>query len=194
MVIWKNVRDFSNCTHRLPENWQRRLQLLSTSGPLEFIAMEMLEILLKTENVKQQPVRNAHDGSFHELIDCGLDVQDRNFAYCDILSGQLGNLLWDPRTCSYKLRDEVSQPVFPVVLLLFSTKNLIATLYHQQTRGEAGRFNKRIICRLQKHLVGQQRNWDVYVQPLTYAYNAEGHRSTNLWAFSPGLSCQPSNV
>lgn len=41
------------------------------------------------------------------------------------------------------------------------------------------------------HVAEHKRNWDINVLPLKYAYNIQGHRSTNLTQFSLVLSRHP---
>lgn len=53
------------------------------------------------------------------------------------------------------------------------------TAYHPQTNEHVERCNRTIPIRLRHCIAGHQQNWDFFVQPLTYAYNTELHRSTN---------------
>lgn len=62
---------------------------------------------------------------------------------------------------------------------------------HPQTSGQVEQLNKTIIARLRHYLTEHQRDWDINVQPLTYACNAQMSCSTNLTPLSLVLSRQP---
>lgn len=55
----------------------------------------------------------------------------------------------------------------------------------------AQRFNTKIIVRLWKYVVSRQRDWDIYVQLLTYGHTAQEHLSMNLTQFRLDWSRQP---
>lgn len=63
--------------------------------------------------------------------------------------------------------------------------------YHLQKNEQAGRFKKTIMARLRHYVEEHRRDWDNYVQLLTYAYNTQVHHSTNLPPFRLVLSPQP---
>ena len=58
------------------------------------------------------------------------------------------------------------------------------TSYHPQTNGQAERYNKTIVSRLRLYVSKHQNDWDQFVQPLTYAYNYQVHRSTGTTPFN----------
>lgn len=43
------------------------------------------------------------------------------------------------------------------------------TAYHFQKSGLAEKYNKKILARLRYYVANHQDNWDIFVQPLTYA-------------------------
>lgn len=56
------------------------------------------------------------------------------------------------------------------------TKYQMTTAYNPQTNGQAERFDKMITATLQHYQSEHQRDWNIfniYVQPLTYLYDAE---------------------
>lgn len=64
-----------------------------------------------------------------------------------------------------------------------STNKSTAWAYHLQTDGQNELLSKTIIAKLQQHVPKHRQNWEVYFQPLTYAWNAQVPRSTNLKPF-----------
>lgn len=59
---------------------------------------------------------------------------------------------------------------------------------HIETNREAERLDKKVIARLKHYVPQQQRDWEIYVEPLTYVYDAQVHRTTSLPKFSLVLS------
>ena len=72
--------------------------------------------------------------------------------------------------------------------------NLYTSAYHLQTNGQVGRYNCTIASMLRNYVNEHQDDWDVYVGPLTYAYNSHVHRSTRTTPFELVLSRHPPEV
>lgn len=70
-------------------------------------------------------------------------------------------------------------------------KSVSMTEYHYQANGRLERFNKMLAARLRRHINEHQNDWDNYVQPLTYGYNAQVHCTTKTVLFSLMLSREP---
>ena len=51
---------------------------------------------------------------------------------------------------------------------MLGLKHYLTTAYHPQTNRQVERLNKTIAARLRHYTEEHQRDWDVYVQPLTY--------------------------
>lgn len=51
------------------------------------------------------------------------------------------------------------------------TKQPATTVYHSQTNGQIERYNETVMTQLYHYAADHQRNWDIFVQPLTYACN-----------------------
>ena len=69
--------------------------------------------------------------------------------------------------------------------------NLYTSAYHPQTNGQVERYNRTIASMLRNYLNEHQDDWDVYVGPLTYAYNSHVHRTTRTTPFELVLSRPP---
>lgn len=81
---------------------------------------------------------------------------------------------------------------FAAICVRLGLKHLTMTAYHLQTNGQVKRFNQTIAGRLRQYVAEHQTDWDLYVQPLTYAHNAQVHKSTCTTPFSLTLSQQPA--
>lgn len=71
-------------------------------------------------------------------------------------------------------------------------EHLTITSYHPQTNREVQRFNKTIDTRLRHYVTERKRNWNVFVQPFTHAYNIQIHGRTDTSLYSLVLNRQPS--
>lgn len=60
--------------------------------------------------------------------------------------------------------------------------------------GEAERFIETIIAKQRHYVAERQRNWDIFVQQLTYAYNAQVPCSTNSTPFCMVLLWHPPGL
>lgn len=68
--------------------------------------------------------------------------------------------------------------------------NINTTAYHPQINGQTERNNKAIATR-RCHYAEHQRDWDLFVQLLTFAYNTQDHCTTEKTPSSLVLSRQP---
>ena len=80
---------------------------------------------------------------------------------------------------------------FAPVGRLLGIRYVLTTAYQPQTNGQAERFNCTLATRLRLYVSEHQREWDDYVQPLTYAYNMQVHWSTGTTLFDPILTRHP---
>lgn len=64
------------------------------------------------------------------------------------------------------------------------TKHMKTSAYRPQTNRKAFRYSKTIVTRLRHYLPTHQQDWDLFVQPLKFAWNTKVHRPTNTTPFS----------
>lgn len=77
-------------------------------------------------------------------------------------------------------RPQIVRKFFETLRTFLGVKDLTTTAYHPQANGQAERYNKIIVPRLRHHVAEHQRNWDLFVQPLTYAYNTQVPHPTGM--------------
>ena len=77
---------------------------------------------------------------------------------------------------------------------LLGVRHYLTTAYHLQPNGQTERFNRTLVQRLRHYAEEHQRDWDDYVQPLTFAYNTQVHRSTETTPFDLVLTPPPSGL
>ena len=73
-------------------------------------------------------------------------------------------------------------------------KNVFTTTYHPQTNGQVERFNRTILSALRHYVAEHPRDWDLFSDALTYAYNTQAHASTMLAPFELVLSRPPPAI
>lgn len=64
------------------------------------------------------------------------------------------------------------------------SKDMRTTAYRSQTTKQVEFYNKTVVTRLHHNVVTYQRDRDLFVQPLTYAYNTQVLQSINTIYFS----------
>ena len=77
------------------------------------------------------------------------------------------------------------------VCRIMSIKNNFTTTYHPQSNGQVERYNRTILAALRTYVADHPRDWDLYTDALTYAYNCQPHTSTSIAPFDLVLSKPP---
>ena len=84
-----------------------------------------------------------------------------------------------------------SAKFFQSVCRVLGITNLYTSAYHSKTNGQVERYNWTIASMLRYYIHELQDDWDVYVGPLTYAYNSPVHRTTRATLFELVLRRPP---
>ncbi|CAN8067637.1 unnamed protein product [Agarophyton chilense] len=192
--VYQTARDCRSCAamRRTQNRSQKRLKLFPAAKPLEFVAMDIVG-----------PFPKSVTG--HEYI---LVITDRFTKLCRevplrpttapvVARTFLENWAYPYGIPNYLLTDNGPQFVskfFEEICRALGTKHVTTTAYHPQANGQAERFNKTLVQRLRHYVADHQSNWHAYVQPLTYGYNLQVHRSTGTTPFDLALTRVPPNV
>lgn len=97
-------------------------------------------------------------------------------------------------------RDNTSSPekslqlvatFFESVWALVAMHHLLTTTHHLHMNGRAERFHSTLVIRSQYYVSEHQTDWAEYVQPLSYAYNKQVHRSHGTPPFDLELTRHP---
>ena len=171
---------------------QKHMKLFPATDPLEFLAMDLLG-----------PLPRTHQGNEYVLVITDLftklcrSVPLRNTKAVTV--GTLFLYLWVYAygAPSYVLTDNGPQfaaKFFEAVCTMIGNKHVFTTAYHPQTNGQVERFKKTLAARLRHYVAENQKDWDEFVQPLTYAYNIQVHRFTGTTPFDLVLSRHPSVI
>ena len=171
---------------------QKPMKLFPAGKPLDFIAMDLLG-----------PFPTTETGSTNILV-----ITDRfsKLAQVTPLSSTTASAVANAFVenwvipygmPSFLLTDNGPQFVaklFEAVCLMLGLKHVTTTAYHPQTNGQTERYNQTLAIRLRIFTDQHNKDWDRLIQPLTYAYNSQVHRTTNETPFSLVLTRQPPDI
>lgn len=109
---------------------------------------------------------------------------------------QVANIFFNDLIIPYGIPDTVlSDNVQKFVSKYFTslrsylgTFKYTATAFHSQTNSHVEKYNQTLVSRLRLHIADNQKNWENFVQLLTYAYDCQVYRSTAKTPFSSVLS------
>lgn len=158
----------SCCKYRPSHKHQKWMQLLPPSGSLEFIAIDMLGPLTKTE----QRIR------FLVFITDQNRKLTRVIPIPKVTAPLVATVVMKHRIIPYEreldtfLGDNGPQFVSKFLAALctsLGSKQVTTTECHSQSSGQVERHNKRIVSRL-RHIDDHQQDRDVALQPLKYGY------------------------
>lgn len=80
---------------------------------------------------------------------------------------------------------------FDTICAMLRVRRYLMTAYSFQTVGQTERLNETIVQRLPHYVEEYQRYWDIYLQPLTFAFNLQVHSSTKKIPFDLVLTRHP---
>ena len=84
--------------------------------------------------------------------------------------------------------------LFISICRILGVKNKFTTTYHPQCNGQVERFNRTVLQALRHYVADHPKDWDLFTDALTYAYNTQVHNSTGCTPFELVLSKPPSSL
>jgi RNase H-like domain found in reverse transcriptase/Integrase zinc binding domain/Integrase core domain len=184
----------NNCTvcakNRISERKRTSfLKLFPASEPLEYIAVDILGPLPKTE----------HGNQFLLVITDRFSKLTRTVPLRSISAFMVARYFCEqwvfvngaPR---YVLTDngtQVTAKSFLAVCRELGIGKEFTTAYHPQTNGPVERFNRTIVNSLRGYVSQYQKNWDGFTSAITFGYNYRIHSSMGLAPFELVLSRPP---
>ena len=166
-----------------------RLRLFPATRPLESLAIDILGPLPKTKTGKRFLL--VITDRFKKLTQVVALRTTTAYtvatAFCDAWVFKYGV----PRSLLSDNGPQFNANFFQSVCRVLGITNLYTSAYHPQTNGQVERWNRTIASMLRNYVKEHQDDWDVYVGPLTYAYNSQVHRTTRTKPFELVLSRPP---
>lgn len=181
------VEQCSSCARNCDRYCYRRLvQLFLSSGPLNFVAINLLGPLPKLSNGHQYVmIATSRYSKLTRVIPASWALSLHNvnilFDRCIVPYGKP----------TYIIADNSLQFVnkfFPTMCALLRVRHLTTTAYHPLSNGQAKMFSTTIVARLQHYVAEQRKDWVAFVQPLYYAYKTQVQRTPTMTPHSLLLS------
>lgn len=168
------------------------LRLFPPSGPLEDVAMDILchlhpsgrghtNLLVIvdrfTKLVRAVPMKGTNAFQIAKAF-------TTNWAF---VYGVPKTVLTDngPQFCSKFLRQTHR---------ILGAKPQFTTTYHPKANGQTERFNRTILASLRRFIADHPKDWDMYADALTYAYNNQVHAATGCTPMELVLSRAPPHL
>lgn len=129
-----------------------------------------------SKDIKWQPICTRHDGSLHEVRESPPKFLEFSFAYCIMVSRELGLCLWNHRICFEDNLTRLINKYVESLRAFLGTHLLTPTAYYLATNGHAERLDETIIAVILHYMYEHNRNWNSYAHLLTYAHNAQERR------------------
>ena len=192
--VFETVRRCLSCAKSkgTSKQAQRFLKLFPANGPFEFVAMDILGPLPKTSHGKQYVL--VITDRYTKLARA---IPMKKTTAPLVAAAFLQNWIYPYGIPESLLTDNGPQFIsqfFAIVCAALGIRRVPITAYHPQTNGQTERYNKTLAARLRHYVNEHQTDWDIYVQPLTYAYNAQVHKSTGTTPFSLSLTRHPPST
>lgn len=189
--VANTVRNCTVCAkNRISERKRTSfLKLFPASEPLEYVAVDILGPLPKTE----------HGNRFLLVMTDRFSKLTRTVPLRSISAFTVAKAFCDqwvfvygaPR---YVLTDNGTQftaKFFLAVCRELGIGKVFTTAYHPQTNGQVERFNRTIVNSLRGYVSQYQNNWDEFTSAITFGYNCRIHSSLGLAPFELVLSRPP---
>eukprot|EP00171_Calliarthron_tuberculosum_P018817 IDg18817t1 len=80
------------------------------------------------------------------------------------------------------------------VYRILGVKPQFTTTYHPKANGQTERFNRTILSSLRRFIADHPKDWDLYTDALTYAYNTQAHSSTGYAPMDLTISRLPPHM
>ena len=170
----------------------KEMKLFTPKAPLEFVAIDILGELITTKRGHRyilvvsdrysKLVRTVPLQKFTAAHIAQAFVQHWVFVY-----GPPVRLLSDNGT-------QFTARFFQNICRILGIRNVFTTTYHPQANGQVERFNRTLTSALRKYVGEHPKDWDLFSDAVTYAYNTQVHPTTNIAPFELVLARAPGSL
>ncbi len=174
-----------------PEKFQAH-EALPSIKPLQFVAIDILGELIKTPRGNRflLVVTDRYSTLVRKVPIVKITAIEVSKAFVHhwvFLYGPPVSLLSDSGK-------QFTAKFFQHVCLILGVENLLTTSYHPQCNGQVERFNRTILDALRHYVADHPHDWDLFSDPVAFAYNTQVHRVTKFSPFELVLSRPPNSL
>jgi transposase InsO family protein len=182
------------CTECIQEQLASRpvrtqLKLFPSSGPLEFVAIDILGPLPKTNQGHQYLL--VISDRFTKLVRTIPLRRITSLMVAQSFSSGWVYIYGPPQVLLSDNGTQFNSRFFKDICGAMGIKQVFTSAYHPQTNGQVERFNRTILAQLRAFVGEDQSTWDLFSPAVTYAYNTQVHSSTGFSPFDLVLSRPP---
>ena len=194
MDCYATVRNCAECAKnrlKLRRN-AAPMQLFPATSPLESVSIDILGDLIQTPRGHRyllvicdrftKLVRTVPLGQKSPLAIARAFLTNWVFVY-----GPPVDLLSDNGK-------QFASRLFQEVCRILGVKNRFTSTYHPQCNGQVERFNRTLLSAIRHYVGDHPKEWDLFTDALTFAYNTQTHATTGLSPFELILSKPPRAI
>ena len=166
------------------------LKLFPARAPPEFVAIDILGELIKTPRGSCYML--VISDRFSKLV---RTVPLKKVTASEVAKAFIHHWVFPDGAPVWLLSDNGKQVIAKLIretCRMLGVKNLYTTTYHPQTNGQVERLNRTILASLRHYVAEHAKDWDLFSDALTYAYNTQAHESTSVAPFELVLSRPPA--
>lgn len=171
---------------------QKKMRLFPAKAPLESVAIDILGELVKTPRGHKYLL--VISDRFSKLV---RTIPLKNISANTVAQAFVTHWVMPYGPPTHLVSDNGSQftsKFFQHVCQLLGIRNLFTTTYHPQTNGQVERFNRTILAAIRSYTAEFPKEWDLYTDTITFAYNTYPHSTTGCPPFELVLSRPPSTL
>ena len=170
----------------------KEMKLFTLKAPLEFVAIDILGDLITTKRGNRYIL----------VISEGYSKLVRTIPLKKISAAHIAHafvhhwvFVYGPPVKFYLITERSSRPgSFRTFCRILVIRNVFTTTYHPQANGQVERFNRTLTSALRKYVGDHPKDWDLFSDAVTFAYNTQVHRNTNIAPFELVLARAPKSL
>ena len=168
------------------------VRLFPATIPLEFVSIDILDELIRTRRGNKFLL--VINDRFSKLL---RTIPLRLITAMEIARAFTHHWVFvygSPLTLFSDNGLQFAAKLFIDICRIIAIKNVFTTTYHPQCNGQVERFNRSIINALRHYVADHPKEWDLFTDALTFAYNTQVHSTTGLSPFELVLSSRPPTL
>eukprot|EP00171_Calliarthron_tuberculosum_P022605 IDg22605t1 len=168
------------------------MKLFPPSGPLEDVTMDLLGQLWPTDRGHTQILVIVD--RFTKMVRAILLKTVSVFDVAKAFTRHWAFAYGIPKTVLTDNGKQFSAKFLQQVYRILGVKPQFTTMYHPKVNGQTERFNRTILSSPRRFIADHPKDWDLYTDALTYAYNTQAHSSTGYAPMELTISRLPPHM